>query len=117
MRVWDLSLEIAEEPADLPWTGSNVGDRVTSPWFGQFEVSENDWLHHSELGWIYVGLVESDDNMWMWSLFLESWIWSGKGIFPVVYEYSGERWVYYFILPDIGAYLYDYSDGTWEFMQ
>ena len=102
-------------PLDLPWIGDGivVGDTVFSPWFGSFEVGPDSWLNHAELGWIFIGFVQTSDNMWIWSHFLQGWIWSNEALFPLVYEWGKDRWIVYLVVENVGAYLYDYSTSTW----
>lgn len=99
----------------LPWEaeGLEVGDSSVSPWFGSFELAAGGWVNHGEQGWLYVGLVQSVDNLWIYSLFLEGWTWSNSGSFPVMYDTAGERWVYYLIVEEAGVFLFDYSEGIW----
>jgi hypothetical protein len=100
----------------LPWEGEGLeeGDYVVSPWFGGFEIGADDWLFHSELGWIWVGYVEDADSMWMYSYYWETWLWSSDLYFPIVYATGSEIWLYYFIVEGVGAYVYDYSTFTWS---
>ena len=101
---------------DLPWqqAGLQVGDIVIDPWFGSFEMGGNNWVRHGELGWLYVGFVEDSTNMWMYGLVRDSWLWSSDSSFPIVYDYSAGKWIYYFLMSEIsGYYLYDYDTGSW----
>ncbi|MFO7723922.1 MAG: hypothetical protein R6V45_00115, partial [Oceanipulchritudo sp.] len=116
---WSVSeLDLPDPSEELPWNaeGLQPGDTGYSSWFGSFELSTDDWVNHAELGWLYVGLVDSPDNLWIYSLFLEDWTWSESETFPIVYDVGGERWVYYLILEELGVYVHDYSDGTWTLM-
>jgi hypothetical protein len=98
----------------LPWEeeGLEPGDQVFSPWFGAFQVGTNDWLKHSELGWIWIGFVETSDNMWIYSYVRNAWLWSAEGTFPVVYDSVEESWIYFFVIPG-GSWVYSYSTGEW----
>jgi hypothetical protein len=102
---------------ELPWEadGLQPGDFVVSPWFGGFEVSSDGWLLHAEMGWLWVGYVNSADNLWLYSYYWDTWLWSTEALFPAVYATNSEAWLYYFILPDRGAYVYDFATSTWSF--
>jgi hypothetical protein len=106
---------VSEVTEELPWEGEGLeeGDYVVSPWFGGFEIGADDWLQHSELGWIWVGYVETSDSMWMYSYYWDTWLWSSKAYFPIVYATGSEVWLYYFIVEGVGAYVFDYSTYTW----
>jgi len=62
----------APAPAALPWDGLAVGDTSVSPWFGSFELADDDWVSHGEQGWLYVGRVQSVDDLWLYSLYLDA---------------------------------------------
>jgi poly(beta-D-mannuronate) lyase len=102
-------------PSPLPWIGDGIlpGDHIVSPWFGSFTVSTGDWLFHDELGWIYVGFVESTDGMWIWSHYLQSWLWSSEELFPIVYDSGAGAWRVYVILTDVGAFMFDFTTQQW----
>ncbi len=51
--------------------------------------------------------------MWFWGQPLQSYLWTSESTYPVMYEAAGERWVYYFMLEDIGGFLFDYTTMTW----
>jgi hypothetical protein len=104
------------EPDVLPWDeeGLETGDFVVSPWFGGFEVGTDDWLFHNELGWIWVGLIESSDSMWMYSYYWDTWLYSSEDFFPIVYATGSNAWLYYFIVEDVGAFVFNYATYTWS---
>jgi hypothetical protein len=57
--------------------------------------------------------VEASDSMWMYSYYWDTWLWSSKANFPIVYATGSEVWLYYFIVEGVGAYVFDYSTYTW----
>lgn len=95
--------------------GEDSGDGTyLSPWFGRYEPSETEgWIRHSEQGWLWNSSVVSPDNMWLYSTIIEGWAWTSEEIYPVVYDYTGERWVYFVQIPDVGFFLFDYAAGEW----
>jgi hypothetical protein len=93
-------------PYDGNWDGVSITD------LGAFEY-RGKWIHQPELGWLYTGFVEDRANMWIYSLYLEGWAWSNEDLFPIVYEWSNNRWVYWFMIEDLGTWLFDYASGDW----
>ncbi|MFO7724320.1 MAG: BACON domain-containing protein, partial [Oceanipulchritudo sp.] len=96
--------------------GVDLGDGVFhSPWFGRYETSDvEDWINHSEQGWLWTAEVSSAQGMWLYSTILDSWAWSNEDIYPVMYEAAGERYVYYITVAEgIGVMVFDYSTGEW----
>ncbi|HKJ91231.1 MAG TPA: hypothetical protein VJ960_08880, partial [Oceanipulchritudo sp.] len=100
--------------SELPWLGAGVlpGDTVVSPWFGAFQVSLNGWLRHAELGWINVDTVESAAGMWIWSDYLQAWVWSNEDLFPIIYDSVAERWIV-LLVQGGNAFIYDFETATW----
>ena len=101
-----------------PWVGPAqvAGDLLVSDWFGAFYLGGNDWVYQPSQAWLYVGVIESTHSMWFWSNVLQSWTWTNKAYFPIVYDASRSAWVYYVAAAGGGAYLYDYSQGAWTFV-
>jgi transforming growth factor-beta-induced protein len=97
----------------LPWAGVDPDENAFSPWFGAFTGSVDDWVNHSEFGWLYVGGIESTDSMWFYSSILGAWIWSNQDNFPIFYNSSTSSYIYFIFLEEIGLWVYDYATGTW----
>jgi len=93
-------------PYDGNWDG------VFNTDLGAFEYRA-EWIDQPDLGWLYVGLVEDRARMWIYSLYLEGWAWSNEDLFPIVYDWRNNRWVYWFMTGDFSAWLFDYSTGDW----
>jgi hypothetical protein len=123
-RVAFYGTQFALEFVALPPPPATFNDLVSaeeasegsyvSPWFGAYAESDSDWIFHAEQGWLYTGYIESTDSMWFWGHTLQSYLWTNESAYPVMYEAGGQRWVYYFMLKDIGGFLFDYSTMTWE---
>jgi hypothetical protein len=96
--------------------GSGTGDagKFVSPWFGAYTYGTPDWIKHSELGWLYVGFAEDPANMFLFSLTLNSWVWTNEQYFSVLYDFSRAGYVFYFIVEGSGTYLFDYTTGSWS---
>lgn len=99
---------------DLPWTNLMPGESGNSPWFGAFEMGGNGWVKHSELRWLYIGNVTSDSTMWFYSMYLDGWTWSSSETFPILYDSGSGDWVYFFHLPEVGVWVYNFTSGQWE---
>jgi hypothetical protein len=122
-RVAFYGTEFALEFVALPPPPATFNDLVSaeevgegsyiSPWFGAYAESDSDWIFHAEQGWLYTGFIGSTDSMWFWGQPLQSYLWTSESTYPVMYEAAGERWVYYFMLEDIGGFLFDYTTMTW----
>jgi hypothetical protein len=52
--------------------------------------------------------------MWLYSYYWDTWLWSGEDLFPVVYATGSNAWLYYFIVEDVGAFVFDYATSSWS---
>jgi hypothetical protein len=95
-------------------SGTGNGGVFVSPWFGAYTYGTTDWIDHSELGWLYVGFAEDPANMYLYSLILDSWVWTNEDFFSVLYDFSRGGYVFYFIVEDAGVYLFDYATMSWS---
>jgi len=111
-----LSVTPAGAGSELPWEGVGLGEQGDSPWFGRFSGGSDGWIRHEEIGWIYIAGVASPDNMWMYSLVRESWIWSNAETFPVLYDSSSSSWLLIVVISDSATLIYDYSTGRWSLL-
>ena len=127
---WSPSMDVAWKHPALFGTGVLVGadhpmdfialvegipypsGAYRSAWFGSFSPVGN-WSNQTQLGWLYTGFADNVDSLFLWSHALGAWTWSSAASFPVCYDYSGNRWVYYMVVPGTGTVLYDYSVGAW----
>jgi len=111
-----LNAVVASGETGLPWEadGLEVGDIVDSPWFGTFAFSADGWVNHNELGWLWTGYVESSESMWFYSLYWDTWLWSSESLFPTVYATGSNAWLYYIIVEDLGALVFNYATYTWS---
>lgn len=94
-------------------TTNDVGG-WTSPWFGSFWIDVNGWVYHRELAWIYTGIVESAESMYLYSLTLDTWLWTNALYFNALYDFSGERYILYLVGADGRVFLFDYTTLEWS---
>ena len=66
-----------------------------SPWFGSFYATENNWLHHSDLGWLFVQEA-GDGSLWTWDN-NHQWLWTGQGVYPHLYRAKDSTWLYFML--------------------
>ena len=82
--------------------------------FGLYYEGSRPWIHHDELGWLYVSEVGGEDNAtWMWSTDL-GWFWTGDEYYPHVYLQEFEDWSFVGQkFPNEGKF-FNYSTGLYE---
>ncbi len=94
------------------WTQASVhdGNWRTLDWFGAFLLSDEDhWIHHAQLGWLY---VVSDDlgGLWMWKEGL-GWVWASPSSAPFYWMDSSADWIYPLHLQRDRQIFWDYATG------
>lgn len=66
-----------------------------SPWFGWYQDPFYPYVHHVEHGWTYVA-AEGDWATW-WDYRTQEWFTtSGNGIYPFIYRFATEQWLWYY---------------------
>jgi formylglycine-generating enzyme required for sulfatase activity len=62
-------------------------------WFGYYWLSDQSWIFHYELGWIYPSGKGSYDN---WLYFPKyGWLWTCKYAYPYFYSHNTDDWYEY----------------------
>ena len=97
-----------------------------SHWFGTFYREANDgafefdnrsfpsnWMFHMWLGWIYPA-VATPESVWIWQEDSESWIWTNKELFPILYSHTSGLWFY--VSQEDGSQ-YIWLNGEWVFFK
>lgn len=98
---------------EIVTAGANDRGGWTSDWFGDFWIDLNGWIYHQEMGWLWVGLVEDTDNMVIYSLTLDGWVWTSELYFNTLYEFNRGGYILYFIGTGGRVFLFDYSILDW----
>jgi hypothetical protein len=52
--------------------------------------------------------------MYLYSLILDSWVWTNEDFFSVLYDFSRGGYVFTFIVEGAGVYLFDYATMSWS---
>ena len=95
------------------WT--NVSDLSTdwkkTDWFGSYYDNGDNWLYHSGIGWVYKSFINFVTCFHMPKL--GSWAYTNQNIFPYVYDFTLQNWIY---IANSGTdpLYYKYENGTWS---
>lgn len=83
-------------------------------WFGIYHSTHYPWIHHENLGWLYLSQDESTGDLWMYDQELD-WIWTTPAVFPFIYLDEQSSWAY--LQLDVEPVkIYDFSEETWDFV-
>ena len=78
----------------VPFGGVEIANEwYRSPWFGMFKGTNNNWVFHPELGWIYHS-NDQTNGVWIW---IENfgWSWTGADLWPYFWVNDRADWIYY----------------------
>ena len=66
-----------------------------SDWLGTYWNTESSWLYHVHLGWVHLPEAENQsEHAWVWIDRLESWYWTGKEVYPYLFDYRLNTWIW-----------------------
>ncbi len=83
-----------------------------SLWFGTFFLSNESWIYHLSLDWLYYK-SDSLGGYWLWDDAWSTWWWTSQEHFPWIYRDDTKSWVY--IYNDAGkVMLYDQESLKWR---
>lgn len=64
-----------------------------SSWFGVFFETQNSWVYHNNLEWLFLHPSDSK-SFWMYSPSLR-WMWINEDYYPWIYLNQTSKWTYY----------------------
>ena len=95
------------------WT--NISDVATSwkktDWFGSYYDNQDNWLYHSEIGWVYKSFTNF--VTWFYIPKLEGWAYTNQKIFPFMYDLSQKSWIYVSTINSSPIY-FRYLSNNWS---
>ena len=103
------------KPSTDPFNGSSLGGGYYySSWFGIYDPQFYPWIYRTDLGFIYVDAVGTDLYLYVDSGNGSSsmgWVYTNQSIFPNVYSFAHNSWLYYF---SGGTSFYNYTTQSFE---
>lgn len=83
-------------------------------WFGAFFTLNNGWNFNIAHGWFYSGSTNGE-SFWAWQDNQLGWWWSAHGVYPYIYSYNLEQWIYVSVPESNNEQLtyYDYGLEDW----
>ena len=98
------SVEMLTDGADIGAGWKRAG------WFGHYFGAFYPWVHHENLGWLFVE-QRGEGDIWFYRDGL-GWVWTNTELFPHLYLLGRQEWTYLDrqVFP---ARLFDYSHMEW----
>ncbi len=104
--VYTLSLNVKEAESSSTteeisssaslWSDSSTNELgngwYRSNWFGDFFGNSGGWTYHMHHGWLYLH-GNDENNLWIYDETL-GWLYTGKNLFPKLYQNSNSKWLY-----------------------
>ena len=77
--------------------GSDLGDGWhESSWFGTYNVNFDPWVFHLQHEWTFVEASSLPDSMFLFDLASAGWFFTGQGLYPNLFSFGRNAWVFYF---------------------
>jgi cyclophilin family peptidyl-prolyl cis-trans isomerase len=97
------------------------GGFIESPWYGWLVAEEFPFIQHLNHGYQYLVQVPNEppqsDDFYIYDFSLGSWLYSNEIVYPFIYAYALDGWIWYF--PGTGSggggdrYFYNYATNEW----
>lgn len=82
-------------------------------WFGTYNTSTSPWFNHDQHRFLYY--FEADPcNLFFYEDTMHAWWWTLPNIYPFVYRFSDEAWLYYLLDTVNPRWFYNYKTEVWE---
>ena len=95
-------------------TSQKVPQWYNSKWLGTYYDSTQGWIYHNYMEWVY-STGAAGDGLWLWHENI-GWMWTQDGIYPYLYNYLNEHWIYLDLTAKTDKRFYDFSLGTWKLL-
>ena len=92
-------LSEGDPPAPAPFESAvELGEGWwSSEWFGSFNTNFYPWIFHPEHSWMYVFEESTSDDIFSYDLSLEGWLFTSSGVYPSMYSFGRNAWIFYFV--------------------
>ena len=67
-----------------------------SAWFGFYNTEFDPWIFHAEHGWTFVDASSTPEGMFLFDLSSGGWFFSGEALYPNLFSFGRNSWVFYF---------------------
>ena len=82
--------------------------------FGRYYTDYHPWVYHEKLGWLFMDESGAQDGFWAWrTAGGEGWLWTSADLYPFSYSPATASWLYFYEIPGVGLWRYDFGSGSW----
>ena len=86
-------------------------DWLRSPWLGDYNISYFPWIFHDLHGFIYQWPESTENEIFFFDPVIDTWVFSNSGVYPNLYFYDGQGWMYFFDQPMGARWFFRFADG------
>ncbi len=90
----------------------DLEDWFDSPWFGPYNTTSDPWIYHPRHNFIYLSPQSGRSNIFLYDPVIDSWLYTNSSLYPILYLFDGQGWMYFFDQPTEGRAFFRYSDST-----
>ena len=109
------SINDLKDPFQGLFAGINIpvgGDWFYSKWFEFYAPQASPgWIYHFEHGHLYV--TGDTNTIYLYDHRTGTWRYTNEDLYPLMYDISNSKWLYYGGRFDGVRYFYDYGTGGW----
>jgi len=92
-------------------------DWFESPWFGFYNKTYAPWIFHDSHQFVYLAPSSTITDIFYFDPVIDSWIYTGPAIYPYIYSFDGQGWLYYFTESESPRVFYRYQDQTFVYYE
>ena len=82
-------------------------------WLGSFNAANDPWIYHAQHGWLFP-FADGPESVYFWDGEMNSIIWTSETVYPSIYRFSDEKWLYYEEGSSTPRWFVDLLSGQWE---
>ena len=76
--------------------GVSLGEGWAFTWLGTFNGTFMPWIFHGDHSWMYVWGESTSDDLFAFDLSSNQWFFTSASLYPNLYSFGRESWVFYF---------------------
>ena len=97
------TIAITVESDETDPLGDALGETVDlgegwmrSDWLDDFNTGFFPWIFHAQHGWTFVSEESAPDSVFLFDLSTEGWFFTSSAIYPNLFNFGRNSWVFYF---------------------
>ena len=87
-------------------------DWYESNWMGYFLTTQNLWIYHQKLGWLFLSPMDHQ-GYWFWDSTMEDWLWTDSTFYPWLFSSGRSSW-YYFNIDEEKVRFFNHNEQRWS---